>query len=643
MSTFFSNVIFPLLTAFIVLNAAFVIGKIFLDYLKLSSLGQGIRRSAVGVLIGYGALAGAAVAMALIGPLSKSLISLMLAAIIFVGRRHLWSAYRRVLTDIRQYKNFDNISKILLVGIVFCFVFYFTSALVPPYRTDALAYHLPEAREIASEGLSFPVIAGGKFFGNLPILMENFYALLYKLSGFTAINLSHYFIVLAGLFFIYGFVKHNFSRRAALISVLGLFSLYEFFVGATNAYIDSAMVIYEVSGLLLLISWMQAKESKLLLLSGICYGLAISIKYNGLYGLAIGGTLLITYLLLNKFNHKEILKNLAYFSLAVLAVAGFWYFKNLVLYHNPFYPFIFGHSGFTDKEYWEAHETIKLFIVPRTLINFLRVPFTFFSNIYYPLVIPAFIIWPFTFIWGRKKDSRGLIWRALSVYCLAYLVIWFFTATHQVRFVTAPLMIIIIFLGIQLAGWLEWLEDKNFFNKKIVKLVVALVLILVAAVSFKLVSHKDNYFFKVKKIELGYALGFYDQSNFYHQRGFGSLYDVSQYINTNYRNTNFLNIWKTSNFFLKHNNLFVLADNLYYDTQLSTTTLVDYLKQSSIPYAIVDRFERSQAFNAPIRNNNAAYVQYRTFVVALEDLVKKTGSKVYEDDNMEVYNFIDVR
>jgi hypothetical protein len=389
---------------------------------------------------------------------------------------------------------------------------------------------------------------------------------------------------------------------------------------------------------------MQAKESKLLLLSGICYGLAISIKYNGLYGLAIGGTLLFAYLLIHKFGYKEIFKNLAYFSLAVLVVAGFWYFKNLILHHNPFYPFIFGHPGFTDKEYWEAHETIKLFVVPRTVINFLKIPFIFFTNIYYPLVLPAFFVWPLAILWPRKNNAKGMFVKIISAYILSYLLIWFFTATHQVRFVMAPLIVLIILLWIQLARWWEWIEARAIFHKNHVRVTVVLVLLLIiSAAGFKLVSHKNNYFVKVKQTELGYIFGVYNQADFYRERGFGSLYNVSQYINNNYQDTKFLNIWKTSNFFLQNNNHFVSADNFYYDTQLSTATLVDYLKQSSIPYAIVDKFERSQAFNAPIRTNNAAYVQYRTFVVALEELVKKIGVKVYEDDNMEVYNFVDVR
>ncbi|MGO7718875.1 hypothetical protein ACC706_36915, partial [Rhizobium johnstonii] len=43
---------------------------------------------------------------------------------------------------------------------------------------------------------------------------------------------------------------------------------------------------------------------------------------------------------------------------AFLAVAGYWYAKNLIVLDNQIYPFLFGHSGLTDA--WMADYTLEL-------------------------------------------------------------------------------------------------------------------------------------------------------------------------------------------------------------------------------------------------------------------------------------------
>ena len=54
---------------------------------------------------------------------------------------------------------------------------------------------------------------------------------------------------------------------------------------------------------------------------------------------------------------------------------------------------------------------------------------------------------------------------------------------------------------------------------------------------------RNNYFLNVKKTELAYIFGFYNKSDFYDKRNLGNIYKVSEYINYNYHDTKFLNIW----------------------------------------------------------------------------------------------------
>jgi len=639
MSHLLFNIIFPILVAVMVGHVAFVVGKLVLDLLKINFLEKGILINSISMLVGYGIVAYFSLFLSLVGPLNKIVIYLVFASVIVFGRRLIFSLHKQIYSGIKNWYSQGVFEKCLIILIAFSFIFYLTSALVPPYRTDALGYHLPEVKEITEHGIRVLWVEGN-FFSNLPILMETFYALLYEISGYTTINLAHYSILLTALLSIYGFIRYYFSHRAGLISILCVFSLYELFVNATNSYVDAAMLSYEIVGLFLLLFWMQTKERSLLILAGIFYGLSISIKYNGLYGLLIAGSLIILFSLFNKMSFKEAVKSVLYFSLPVLVFSSFWYVKNLVLYGNPVYPFYFGHPGFLEQEYSELSQTVKLFVVQKNLINFLLVPFTFFKSVYYLLVFPAFLAWPFGLLWFKGKDEKAsLFWKYIYFYILIYLLIWFFIATHQIRFAMVPLVLLLVLLGVQVDKWLGWLMAKKFFSRAILKIVLVVLLLLVVVVGYKIITLKDNYFLKVKKVELGYISGIYDKGDFYEQRDLGVIFKSSNYINNIYRNEKFLNVWKSSNFFLEEGNTFVSSDILYYESEINAYILTEYLKTKNIKYAIIDSYERKQAFTEPVRINNPASVRFANFSLEIEKIVKQIGDKIFDQDGGEIYKF----
>lgn len=625
----------------VIAQVAYIVGRRILLFLKLNLLGDGILGTSVYLLFGYGVLSYFSLIFSLIGSLYKWFIWLFLATLIILDYKSIFLWYKQTYKSIKNYKTFDIIAKYLLVAIAICFIFYLTSAFVPPYRNDSLAYHLPEATQIVREGISVLWVEGS-FFPNLPILMETLYALVFVSAdfpdiGFIAINLTHYFILIVAMFFIYGFARELFGRRSALFSILGIFTVYELFVNATNAYVDGAMVAYEVVGLLILSLGISRNNYKILFLSGIFYGFAISIKYYALYGLMFAMLLLVFWSLKQRYNWKELFRNISVFSLGLLLASGFWYFKNLILYGNPVYPFYFGHPGFSDAEFLDAVNNIKLFTVDRTIYNFITLPFHFLLSSYRIPMFFAFFTWPLFLIYYIKKKGDkyfGFTLFFLSAYIFLHLVVWFFLATHQIRFLFVPVVVLFLFWGAVSEAILTKILSR--LNSK---MVFICVLFFMSLLSFKIIKAKDSYFLEVKKTELFYILGKYDKADFYDHRNLGTSYRLSEYINNNYTDSKFLNIWNTNNFFVKNGNQYISPTKMFYIEQFSTTTLLDFIKKEKIKYGLVDNFEKYQSFNEPVRVGSPTMMRYANFATSVEDMMRQSGRKIFDAYGGEIYQF----
>jgi len=367
--------------ALVILVAAYLLGSFLLQKTKLEKRINARFNSALSVLLGYGLISLVALVLSFFGPINKFVVYGLLLLVLVFRYKKLFSLPRSLFTAWGDIKQYDIWEKVFLLGIIFGFLFYLTSALTPPYRTDALAYHLPEAIGVSEQGINFLVQGTkGNFFRNVPASVEVMDASLYSLGGFTPIHLIHYSILLAALFLLFQFVREYFDRSKALLAVLLIFSLYDLFVNGTNAYVDAVMIAWELSGFLSLLLWSKSKESAYLVLAGVFYGLALGTKYNALYGVLLAGLILLLYLIKDKNKTGDIVKKIFYFVWPIIIVAGFWYGKNLILYGNPVYPFYFGHPGFDDAVYAQMAAGVKSFIVERNLLNFILLPVIFFSK-----------------------------------------------------------------------------------------------------------------------------------------------------------------------------------------------------------------------------------------------------------------------
>ncbi|MCX6785221.1 MAG: hypothetical protein NTV81_04880, partial [Candidatus Komeilibacteria bacterium] len=384
------RVLLPIIESLFFLITAWLVGRFILSKIKAWQSFGLLLQFALSVLVGYSGLAYLFLILSFWPPIQSWSIWLICLLILIIG----WRAIKKLILDLSFYfkknERLSLIEKILFLLVIFFFIFYLSSALVPPYRTDALAYHLPEAKQIAEQGI-FSLGGYGSFFANMPKLMEILYAGLFTAGSFSLIHLVHYQMFLALLVVIFCFVKKEYDRLGGLLSILGIFTLYELGVNATNAYVDGAMVAFQIVAALFFIWWWKNQEKSILILVGLLFGLAVSVKYLAWYAVVLVGLFWLIKTVLGKKTWPTILTEVAYLGIPFIIASGFWYFKSWFLVGNPFYPFIFSHQGITEEVFKSAYVAVWQFI-PQTLTNYLLMPFTLFWDPYYISVLAAFLL-----------------------------------------------------------------------------------------------------------------------------------------------------------------------------------------------------------------------------------------------------------
>ncbi len=624
---FYLNQIFlPLVVSFFAAHVAFALGRLVtgrIEFLRAPSA------TSIGIsfLIGY-----VSVVLSLFPPLSKTIIWVILFFILLLGRKNITGLYCYIYAIFARIRAWKNSEKVFLVLIITAFLFYLVSAFVPPYRTDALAYHIPEAIQIGEIGI-WHVGGIGNFFGNQPLLMEALYAALYVISGFSAMNMAHYGILVAGCLALFGLVQNRYGRVAGLLTVLGVFSIYELLVNATNPYVDAATVSFEVIGILLFMEWTFRQRRDFLIASGLLYGFALSTKHLPLYSLLILSALFIAAHISKKYPFKIWLTHVLSFGIPVLAVSGFWYVKAFVLTGNPIYPFIFGHVGFTDEIIESLNIAVKQF-GSRSLGSFLMLPYKIFFHPLYLHVLASFALLPFVFF--MRKNTAYV--RVLVLITLAYFSIWFFFISHQRRFVMTAIVLLLVCVSILFGTLFESKKIASIDKYAWPVFAVCSTIIIIAAYVLR-----GNYYIQAKKAELAYVAGIDSTEDFYEKRGMGSVYSLSSYINDNLKDEQILNLWADQIFFLRNNNKFVGPEAFIKATsEITTTTFANYLEHDKISYISTMSETAIQAkLNDPYFKTNPAEQDYYKdvvqYVIKIERLFPLVAEPVYSAHDRVLY------
>jgi hypothetical protein len=220
------------------------------------------------------------------------------------------------------------------VGLFLCFI--------PASNVDVWVYHLPLVQSIVSHaGFAYPQI-DNLFYGSQPMALEMLHgAGMVFFNHFaiaSAINLAIYLslAVLAvaciprGRGFLFLLLCYLFVVRLELQS-------------AATPMIDTPRACLSIAAFLFAWRYAWTFRRMDLILSALVAGLAVAAKTTELVNVLIICATLAPFIW-RRGTWRDLIPAAGIFA----AVSSYWYIKNLVLYGNPVYPFIFGHPGLSD-------------------------------------------------------------------------------------------------------------------------------------------------------------------------------------------------------------------------------------------------------------------------------------------------------
>jgi hypothetical protein len=214
-------------------------------------------------------------------------------------------------------------------------------AAVPPVSKDALVHHLALPK--------LYLLNGGMY--EIPFMNFSYYPMNLDLLYMGALYLGndilpkyiHFAFGMLTALLIFSYLRKRLSIAFGLLGALFFLSIPIVLKLSIAAYVDLGLVFFSTAALMLLLRWLEAGfKPSMLILSGVCAGLAAGTKYNGL----------ITLFLLTLFScflyarHSETNQRVSTRSLGSailfltvgLAFFSPWGIRNFIWTENPVFP-----------------------------------------------------------------------------------------------------------------------------------------------------------------------------------------------------------------------------------------------------------------------------------------------------------------
>ncbi len=380
------------------------------------------------------------------------------------------------------------------LSLLLALVFVWTLLLdfLPPLEKDALIHHLaiPKLWLKAGGFIETPWAD----FSYYPMNLELLYLVPLALGADWGAKLIHNAFGLATAGLIFYFLRRRLGRNWGLAGALLFLSTPMVMRLAVSAYVDLGLAFFMTAALLSLIRWDETGRTGPFVLSAVCLGLGLGVKYNALIALPLLG--LAVFYIRNRSAGglvRPALWGCLYLALAGLVFAP-WLVKNLVLTGNPLYPLFNGFFGLPSAVAPELQLdlfTIRRLAYGESFREVLLIPIRFFfqgrdfSPQYFDGVLnPALILLPpLALIRPRERCLRPL-----ALFAGFWILAAFFRSSSVVRYVLpiAPVLAILAVYG--LADLREWLARRLSATKAsaLAALLLALLLSLNAvwAVNF---------------------------------------------------------------------------------------------------------------------------------------------------------------
>lgn len=401
---------------------------------------------------------------------------------------------------------------ILLAVTSLCILSY-----VPPTSRDALIHHLAIPKLYIMHGgiYEIPELSFSYYPMNLDLL---YLAALYFANDILPKYIHMLFgIATAALVFFY--------LKARISSVYGLTGAAFFLTIpivvklSTTVYVDLGLTFFSTAALLLLLKWIRKQHSThYILLSGVCCGLAMGTKYNGLIVFFLL-SLFIPVLYLRSSKEESVSKALWFallFIITSMVFAAPWFCRNFMWTGNPIYPLFdsfFNGARVADSHNGDAAQAgvssvfaIRHLYFGEPMWKIILLPFrVFFEGVddnpqfFDGVLNPFLVILPFGIFLNSLNKKRTI--KIETVTFIAFIALYFLFAMHtnviRIRYLTPiiPPLVILSIIGIQR------ITDTIFFYSKSIKFTITGLYIILAIMFFPNYKYLINQFNIVKPFD----------------------------------------------------------------------------------------------------------------------------------------------
>jgi len=287
--------------------------------------------------LGLGVIALGVLGLGLVGLLNSVLFwaFLLVAALLLRGDLlSLWRALRSIRLPMAS-----RFERALVVLIALSLAIAFVFALTPPVAWDGQVHHLAEAKlQIVAGRISTPPDIP---YFSFPALANMLFLAAMLLKGDVVTQLVHLAFLLLTLGATLAFAQRYFNPRVAWLAAAILVAVPSFWLIATWAYVDLALVLYSFLAFYALMIGFEKDEARWFALAGVSAGFAISVKYTAAI---VPIALALLFLLRRRFDVARLFLLTATCGLVALP----YYLRTWAFTGNPVYPFVFGGN------YWDA-------------------------------------------------------------------------------------------------------------------------------------------------------------------------------------------------------------------------------------------------------------------------------------------------
>jgi len=352
----------------------------------------------------------------------------------------------------------------LILLLAPCFIL----AMSPEMAWDANTYHLTVPKlYIAAQGLRPIEFTIQSYW---PLNTQLLFAVGMLFKDYILGTMVHFGFGAATLYAIFACCRRFGSRRSAWLAMFLFLANHVVLWELTIAYIDLAYTFLFLAGFVFVLHAIEepADRRAALLLAGVCSGILVGIKLNGIFGAGIlTGCLLWRWLRQPGPDRWVRLRDiLAWCVLPAAAISLPWFIRTAWYTGDPVYPLLYGWFGGPDwspslsAQFAEWQKSVGM---GRGPVDYLLLPFRviLMGDVGYPRFDGRICRWwivliPLAVAFGRKNPLARRCLVAAGLYFIAWSV-----TSQQMRFLIPILPLLAIASAVTLYSLLDRVRDTR--------------------------------------------------------------------------------------------------------------------------------------------------------------------------------------